>query len=214
MAADHPLPSIDELRLGSEPAWAEAVRALGPALRAFVAVRGAREPDDLVAEVFLDLARRVDRIEGGWSAVRTLAFVMARRRLVDEYRAAARRPVEHLDATELGKVADVGDVEQDALARLSLEWVADLLGVLTPTQRDVLTLRFVSGLTIREVATITGATETGVKANQRRAVAALRRHLDLGPGEATAEHDAADPGTAGHDSAERGIEVPTARRQR
>ena len=177
MANDDLQPSIDELRRGSDVAWQQAVRALGPPLRAFVAVRGSREPDDRVAEVFLDLARGIGRIEGGWSGVRTVAFVMARRRLVDEFRAAARRPVEQLDGLGLVPVADVGDAEQDAIERLSLEWVGDLLSVLTPIQRDVLSLRFVSGLTIREVAAVLGATETGVKANQRRAVAALRRHL-------------------------------------
>ena len=203
MATGEPRPPIDELRRGSDAAWRHAVLALGPSLRAFVAVRGAREPDDLVADVFLELARGIRRIEGGWPAVRTVAFVMARRRLVDEFRAAARRPVEHLDATELGRIADVGDVEQDAIDRLSLEWVGDLLSVLTPIQRDVLSLRFVSGLTIREVAAITGASETGVKANQRRAVAALRRHLDV-------ELD--PPGPEASDAAPTGVEASRSQR--
>ena len=69
-------------------------------------------------------------------------------------------------------------MELEALDRLQRGWVLELLDELTPIQRDVLALRFVVGLGTREVAEITGSTETAVKANQRRAVGALRRHIE------------------------------------
>lgn len=107
-----------------------------------------------------------------------MAFVIARRRLVDGVRAAVRRPVEPVEAEELDALS-AGDVEQEAMDRLERQWVLDLLGVLTPIQRDILTMRFVADLSIREVAEVTGSSQTAVKANQRRALAALRRHLAI-----------------------------------
>ncbi len=169
-------PQIDDLKAGSEPAWTDAVRQLGPPLRAFVGLRGASDPDAVLGDVFLELARGIDRIQGDWSDVRALAFVIARRRLIDGLRASARRPVQPIDTARL-EATPAGDVEQEAMDRMERRWVIELLAVLTPIQRDVLLLRFVSDLTITEVAEITASTETAVKANQRRALAALRRHL-------------------------------------
>ncbi len=169
-------PQIDDLKAGSEPAWTDAVQQLGPSLRAFVGLRGALDPDAVLGDVFLELARGIDRIEGDWTDVRALAFVIARRRMIDGLRASARRPVQPLDTASLD-ATPAGDVEQEAMDRLERRWVIELLAVLTPIQRDVLLLRFVSDLTITEVAEITASTETAVKANQRRALAALRRHL-------------------------------------
>lgn len=169
-------PQIDDLRSGSEPAWADAVGQLGPSLRAFVGLRGAIDPDAVVGDVFLELARAIDRIDGDWSDVRALAFVIARRRVIDGFRTSARRPVVPMDAAGLD-ARPAGDVEQEAMDRLERRWVLELLAILTPIQRDVLLLRFVSDLSIGEVAEVTASTETAVKANQRRALAALRRHL-------------------------------------
>ena len=171
-------PSVDDLRAGSEPAWSAAVRLLGPPLRGFISLRGAHDPDGVLGDVFLELSREVNRRDiADWAAFRTLAFVIARRRVIDSFRSAARRPTDLVDSQTLEGTIVGGDVEQEAIDRLNREWVLGWLALLTPTQRDVLTMRFVSGLTISEVARVTGTTQTGVKANQRRAIAALRRHL-------------------------------------
>ena len=154
------------------------MRILGPPLRGFIAARGARDPDATLGDVFLDLTRGIDRVNGDWTSFRTLAFVVARRRVVDDLRAAARRPTDTVDWQALDRAIVGGDVEQEAMRQLDRSWTLDLLSDLTEIQRDVLTMRFISGLTIQEVASITGSTETGVKANQRRGLAALRKRLE------------------------------------
>jgi RNA polymerase sigma-70 factor (ECF subfamily) len=53
------------------------------------------------------------------------------------------------------------------------------LSELEPSQRDVLALRFLSGLSLRETALALGKTEDSVKALQRRGLMALR--LTLAP---------------------------------
>ncbi len=172
-----PTPSITDLKAGSEEAWQRAVTILGPPLRGFASLRGSDDPDETLAQVFLDLARGIDDLDGDWETFRTLAFVIARRRIVDVIRYNTRRPTEpyapgDLDGRNIG-----GNVEQEAMSNLDREWLLELLDVLTPIQRDVLTMRIVSGLTVREVADVIDSSETAVKANQRRAISSLRRHL-------------------------------------
>ena len=171
------LPSIAELKAGSEEAWIRAVDVLGPPLRGFAAVRGSRDPDETLSQVFLDLARGIESFDGDWDSLRTLAFVIARRRVVDDIRYRSRRPTEPWPVDAIERRGVGGDVEEEAMANLDRERLLDLLAGLTPIQRDVLTMRIVAGLTVREIAAITDSSIPAVKANQRRAVAALRRRL-------------------------------------
>ncbi|MGQ0826152.1 MAG: RNA polymerase sigma factor, partial [Actinomycetota bacterium] len=56
--------------------------------------------------------------------------------------------------------------------------VAALLAVLTPDQREVVLLRVVGGLPVKEVARVMDKRESAVKVLQHRALQALARHLD------------------------------------
>lgn len=171
-----PPPDIADLQRGSEAAWTQVVRTLGPHLRSYISMCGADDPDGTLGDVFLELSKAVARYDGDWEGFRTLAFVVARRRTIDGMRYRSRRPTVALDKSALDG-SPGGDVEQEALRQLDRDWALALLDTLTPTQRDVLTMRVVVGLSIREVAQIMETTETAVKANQRRAIDALRRHL-------------------------------------
>jgi RNA polymerase sigma-70 factor (ECF subfamily) len=55
-----------------------------------------------------------------------------------------------------------------------MEHAIRALAELEPGQRDVLSLRFLSGLSLRDTALALGKTEDAVKALQRRGLAALR----------------------------------------
>ena len=70
------------------------------------------------------------------------------------------------------------DPEQTAERRLQGERVRRALNRLTEEQAQVVSLRFLEGLSIAEVAQVTGKTEGAVKALQYRAIMSLRRLLD------------------------------------
>ncbi|HEU5347761.1 MAG TPA: sigma factor-like helix-turn-helix DNA-binding protein, partial [Ktedonobacterales bacterium] len=53
------------------------------------------------------------------------------------------------------------------------------LSVLTNEQRDVILLRFIEGLSAREVGDIMGKHENAVRGMQFRAIEAMRRALNL-----------------------------------
>ena len=69
------------------------------------------------------------------------------------------------------------DVEAQVEAIAASEAAAELLAVLTPDQRAVVTLRVFGELTSVEVAEIVGKPVGAVKALYRRVLAALRRDL-------------------------------------
>jgi RNA polymerase sigma-70 factor (ECF subfamily) len=160
---------------GAEWAWESVYRDLAPTLRGYVRAHGAAEPDDLVAEVFLQLARNLHSFEGDEQGFRSWVFTVAHHRLIDERRARGRRPVDPADTFVLEGAGPQGDVEADAVDRLRADEARALLDRLSPDQRDVLLLRILGGLTVEEVAAAVGKRPGAVKALQRRALAALQR---------------------------------------
>lgn len=167
--------TLGAAREGSEEAWARIYAELAGPLMAYAAARGARDPGDVVGDVFLDIARRLGEFDGSWDAFRGWAFLTASRRVIDEHRRASRRP-ESLQ--ESPPDAPTGDLTVEAFERgVAAEQAGRLLQLLSEDQREVLLLRIYADLPIEEVARVTGRTVHGVKALQRRGLAALRREI-------------------------------------
>lgn len=166
---------------GAEWAWDRIYRSLAPKVRGYLVSRGASDPDGLLGEVWLQVARNIGSFEGDEDGFRSWVFMVARHRLVDERRTTARRP-------DLAPVPDDDDAwagvdvtaEQAALLGVEHESVLRLLSELTDDQRDVLALRILGDLTVDEVAEIVGKRPGAVKALQRRAIRALRKKVGEG----------------------------------
>ena len=58
--------------------------------------------------------------------------------------------------------------------QLAVEWVKDALGRLDSSQQEVVVLRFLAGLSLREVALTLGKTVAAIKSLQHRGLVALR----------------------------------------
>ena len=141
-------------------------RALTPAVLAYLRTQRVAEPEDVLGEVFLHVARDLHRVRGDDLAVRKWVFTLARNRAVDEARRWARQP----------QIADcpVPDVEAPPPdAGLLDAELTDALACLTPEQREVVSLRFVADLPVEAVARITDRSVGAVKAMQHRALAQL-----------------------------------------
>ena len=167
---------LDAARSGSEAAFAVLYRSLAPAMLAFARGRGAPDPEDVVAETMTSVARNLGRFHGDQGAFRSWAFTIAYRRVMDDRRRAARRPV----------VRPLSDTEDWASALRPAEGIVDDLASapvldalrrLAPAQRDVVLLRVVGDLSVREVASVLGKREGAVKMIQSRALDQLRRDL-------------------------------------
>ena len=171
---------LEQAQAGSERAWEHLYAQFAPPVRAYVAMRGAADPDDLVGETFVQIARNLARFEGAEQEFRSWLFMIAHNRVIDERRRAGRRPTfpvaEH-DEAGGGLLMPSGDVEAEALDALGLERVRALLAILTADQAAVLLLRFVGDLTLEEIATVLGRPIGAVKQLQRRALRSLKRSL-------------------------------------
>jgi RNA polymerase sigma factor (sigma-70 family) len=152
-------------------------RGLSPIVAGYLRAQRAHEPDDLTSEVFLGVLRNLERFQGDEPAFRSWVFTIAHRRLVDERRRHVRQPVVE-PLSEAGDRASPDDVARRAEERLGAERVVDLCARLVPDQRDVLLLRWIGGLTVREVALALGKTSGAVKALQRRGIRAVSRLLE------------------------------------
>ena len=170
---------LEEAKAGDEAAWTEIYRSLAPAVLGYLRANGAGEPEDVLSEAFLQVARDVRKFEGGEKQFRSWVFTVAHHRLIDAGRHAARRPVEPVaDVPEPDPVAaGAPDAATQALAKIGSEEIHSVLAVLSPDQRAVLLLRVIGDLTVPEVAKALGKRQGAIKQLQRRGLAAVQREL-------------------------------------
>ena len=95
--------------------------------------------------------------------------------MVDERRMRARRRTDPTDSSEFTGIPDGSDVETVVLERFSSERVAELFSLLSPDQRDVLTLRIIADLSLEETASILGKRVGAVKVLQHRGLSRLKK---------------------------------------
>lgn len=164
-------------RRGDGDAFAIIWRELSPAVRAYVAARGALDPDEVTSDVFLAVLPRLAGLTGGVAGLRTFVFSVAHARLVDEMRRRARRPVSvEFDPHHHDGVVD--SAEQHALQNVATAQVYALLDRLEPDYREVLALRVLADLGVGQTAKVMGRSAGAVKQLQRRALLALRAQLN------------------------------------
>lgn len=153
------------------PGDLEALYAeLSPPVLGYLRAQRVPDPEDVLGEVFVQVARDLGRFRGDPAARRRWVFTIAHHRMVDAWRRRATRP-EVVDAP----VPDVPASDQGTDS-FDPELVTALTR-LTAEQREVLVLRFVADLPLRDVAHITGRRIGAVKALQNRGLAALERDL-------------------------------------
>lgn len=172
--SERPFPEILAAAQAGEPwACARLYEGLKRPVTAYLRLQRAADPDDVASEAFLQVFRNLASFDGDELAFRAWVFTIARRRLLDTWRATSRRPAMTAWAPKLDPVG--GDAEEDALRRLGDERITVMLAGLTPEQREVVLLRIVADLPLEQVATTMGRSVNATKALQLRALRALRR---------------------------------------
>jgi RNA polymerase sigma factor (sigma-70 family) len=169
-------------RDGAPWAFERMFTALAPAVTGYLRVQGSAEPEDLTSEVFVAILRNLGNFEGDEAGFRSWVFTIAHRRLLDERRRRARRPLpEPLTATAAAVAREspaADDVEGSIDRSLGAERVRALCDRLVRDQRDVLLLRLLGDLSIEQIAGTLGKSKGAVKALQRRGLAAVGRLLE------------------------------------
>lgn len=168
---------LRKARTGDEAAWSRLYAWIAPQLLGFLRASRVLEPEDVLGDVFVEVARQVHIFKGDARGFRAWVFTIARRRRVDAIRRSVRRPEEPLSSVH-GAIPSALDVESEAITSVALDEMLDILDQLTDDQREVLILRAAGGWTSREIGEITGRTTGSVEQLQRRATLALRRILE------------------------------------
>ena len=136
------------------------------------------EAEDLTAHIFLKAVRHLDYQQNSQS-IRSWLFQVARTTIADYWRAYYRSATSSLDALlEAGWEGPIEHEDEDRHFEFSssADHVQRLLQALPERDREVLTCRFLLGLSIRETAGRMGLTEGNVKTSQFRA---LKHAADL-----------------------------------
>lgn len=161
---------------GDERAATALVHRHAPALARFASSLGERDDvDEVVQDTFVRAFQALDSFRAE-SSLRTWLFTIARRLVLDRRRVGARRRAREADleadaATEYTVLDAVVADETQARLRRAVER-------LTPTQREVFTLRVAEGRSYREIAGIAGTTEGAARVHYHNALRAVKEFLD------------------------------------
>lgn len=130
---------------------------------------------DLTQETFLRMAGALGSYRP-WGSFRGWLFTIAANCLKSHWRALARRPEEPCPPEELqDNLPQASDPFRQSARHSDLEAA---LALLPQEQREAVILRYYHGFTVREIAQITGAGASAVKARLRYALAKLRKELE------------------------------------
>jgi RNA polymerase sigma factor (sigma-70 family) len=169
---------LAEARTGAAAAWSALLDDLSGPLLGFARGRGVEDPEDVLGETFLHVARGLDGFAGDEAGFRAWVFTIAHRRVVDAQRRRHRQPSIPLPAEQLMPLVEALDAGKDEVATAIERLDGDarlgaLLAHLTDEQREVLVLRYVADLDATAVGVLTGRSTNAVAAITRRALLRL-----------------------------------------
>ncbi|HVE79029.1 MAG TPA: sigma-70 family RNA polymerase sigma factor [Gemmatimonadaceae bacterium] len=175
-----PTPTDDDLlarwREGDGRAATALVERHADALARFAATLGmGDDAEDVVQDTFVRAFQSLDGFRGE-SSLRTWLFSIARRLVVDRRRARRRRPlaVEIDEADATAPDDPLGGLIADETERR----LADAIGRLSPTQREVFVLRVRDGLSYKEIAAVADTTEGAARVHYHNAMRSVKEYLD------------------------------------
>lgn len=185
---DSTLDQLAELaRLGDEASRNELLRLVRVGVLRYLLARGLPDDDsqDLAQDVCLGVIKALPQWRDLGRPMWAMVFAIARNKMADRTRAfAARRevPVEQVGET-VNHLIDLGlGPAEAAESTESVARVRALLEALPTTQREVLLLRVMVGLSTVETAEALTLTVGSVRVLLHRAVTALRTTMIATPG--------------------------------
>jgi RNA polymerase sigma-70 factor (ECF subfamily) len=133
--------------------------------------------EDLVSDVFVRMLEGLPSYQDTGRPFEAWLYRIAHARVVDHYRKERSRRGAPVDE---GLVAsEEQDPHRLVAHRDDARRIWEALVDLTDDQQQVISLRFIAGYSTAEVAELLGKTEGAVKALQHRALASLRRLLEI-----------------------------------
>ena len=168
---------MQQAQAGDRTAIGELYNQHWPAVFRYLYYRvGDRQAaEDLTAEVFARMLEALPRYRPTGVPFKAWLFQIARNLAVDHFRKAGKRVAVSLDPEMENQMQESPHARVER--SLTNERLQSALSTLNPDQRDVVIMRIIGEMPIREVAQALGKSEDAVKGLQRRGLLALRSWL-------------------------------------
>ena len=127
--------------------------------------------EDLCSEVFLKIFEKLDSYDESKASLSTWIFTIMRNTLTDYYR--TRRIHEEIPET----LTEPGSLEDSVCSAEQLEILAKALKKLDERCRDIIILRFYSGMTLKDIAERMNISYAYVKVLQNKALSELKKYF-------------------------------------
>lgn len=176
-AASEPtdLELIARWKAGDTRAATKLVGRHSQALARFAASCGEREGiEELVQDTFVRAFASLDSFRNE-SSLRTWLFTIERNLMLDRRR-SEKRDRETVPIEETDRVSEYGALDA-LIAEEVQERVRRSLDRLSPTQREVFTLRVQQGLSYKEIAEIVNSTEGAARVHYHNAIQTVKEFL-------------------------------------
>jgi RNA polymerase sigma-70 factor, ECF subfamily len=160
-------------RHGDEASFTELFRSVQPSLLRYLRTMGGPLAEDVAADTWLSVVRGLDRFRGDESGWKAWVFTIARARLVDAQRRAARTPTPVDTDVVLDGCPATDDVVGTVEDMFSTEAALALIGRLPEQQAEVILLRFVGGLDVGQTARALGKRPGAVRVASHRGLKRL-----------------------------------------
>lgn len=134
------------------------------------------EAEDMTQQVFLNALRSISSFKWRGLPFSAWLFRIAHNQVVDYLRKKTRQPVSSLNESI---TASEDNPQRITEKKINIEQLMLATKNLTPTQQEVIALRFASELPISQVAEIMGKSDGAIKALQHSAIINLRKIFNV-----------------------------------
>jgi RNA polymerase sigma-70 factor (ECF subfamily) len=170
---------LDAAAGGDEMAFAMLWRDAHPVLLRYLRVllHDTTAAEDIAADVWVDVSRRLVDFTGDEAAFRGWLFTLGRRRAIDTWRRASRAPVRLTDDDAEFDRPGRHDTAGSVLERIDTERALALIATLPRDQAEAITLRVIAGLDVKAVARLLGTRPGAVRVAAHRGLRTLAIRL-------------------------------------
>ena len=162
---------------GSGEAFSQLWRDGNPALLRYLRVIMPEAAEDVAADTWVHVVRRLVAFRGDEQEWRAWLFTTARRRAIDERRRLLRRPVAPLAEVAPERLPVSPDAAEVAIGHFATQSVMALVARLPAGQAEVILLRVVAGLDNEAVARLVGRSPGAVRVAAHRGLRRLAQIL-------------------------------------
>lgn len=140
-------------------------------------VKNRAEAEDLAQTVFMKAYQANPPGKGGQELSLNYFFTVARNTVIDHWRKKKDVVVDDPDEA-FENIPDTETPEGDAMRGEANMAVRQALQLVSPSEQEVLILKFMNELSTKEIAKLLGKSEVAVRQLQSRGLKALRAHLN------------------------------------